>query len=209
MTHIINLNAPLTGQDAALVQKARQVRERAESVKASLLAAPSDSVQLNERDSNDRMGLFSYTGKIGQDQFSRAETMIRNGKIDSFAAHNAPGAEGETIKFHYSTSQATGLRAGIAAALGGVAGGLGSCAAWLLVKAMETNQDSEIAAKALEVASRPLSFGSGLMRLAERSVADPGTKDEYYAVASPSGNYEQFLFTAQGTLEHDYFPAKG
>ncbi|MBT9585354.1 hypothetical protein IV102_18570 [bacterium] len=208
MTHIIDLNAPLTGQDASLVARARQVRERAESVKADLLAAPSDSVQLDERASNEFLGCFSYTGSIGQDHFSRANASLWEGKLGSFAAHDAPATPGETLKFHLTTTKAIGLRSGIAAALGAVAGGLGHGASWLLAKAITNVHKSEVGAKILVMASKPLEFGCNVMRLAERSVADPGTKDEYYAVAAPSGEYEQFRFTANGTLEHDYFAPK-
>lgn len=211
MSHVIQVNGPLSSQDASILDKARRLRERAESVKAALMEAPSDSVRIDA--ANTLPGQFAFTGKIGPEGFTRAHARFVDHKIDSFAAHDTPDAPGQTLKFHRSTTQAIGLRSGIAAALGGVAGGLGSVAAWLLAKAITTHGNSTTfvgrgEAKLLELASRPLDIGSGILRVAERKVADPGTQDDYYALAGSAGEYEQFLFTANGTLEHDYFPPK-
>jgi len=204
MTTIISLQGPLNAQQTSLLERAQQIRQRAESVKSSLLAAPSDSVHLNLQDCNEGLGIYSYSGQIGNDGYARAEATLQEGQLEAFAAHSQAG---ETLKFHLTTSQATGLRAGIAGALGAVGGGLGQAAAWLLAKAITNHGQSPVQATLLEWSSRPLSLGSDLARLAERKVADPGTRDEYYALASPNGDYEQFRFTASNTLEHDYFPA--
>ena len=208
----INLKAPLTAGDAAVVARANQLRERAQSVQASL-SAPGDSVHLDAKSSNEGLGLYYYKGEIGADKFATATAQMTNGKMDSLVAFDAPKgapAEGESIKWFLTTSQATGLRAGLAAALGGMAGGLGNAAVWMTAEAIKNYSNSSTAigrgaATLLEWASRPLSLGHDVLHLAERKVGDPGTKDDFYGVYKQNGEAEQFTFTTRGTLEYEHF----
>lgn len=194
-----SLAGPLTPGQKELVEQANQLRERAQSVKQSLESAPSDKVTLDKHNNNERLGLYDYKGQIGSDKFTAANGSFRDGKLDAFAAHDPEAAPGTTIKFHTSTSQATGMRATIASAFAGISGGLGHAAAWFMAQAWTTQ--NRIGANLLVVASKPFEFGSDLARFAESRIGDPGTRDELYAQASSNGDYDQFVFTASGDLE--------
>lgn len=201
MAHIVSLKGNLNPQDAKLLARANQLRERAESVRVSLEAAPSDGVEITYR--NEGLGAYDYRGKIGQDGFATANASLRQGKVEAFAAHHASG---ETLKFHQSTTVATGLRAGMASALGAVGGGLGKVAAWCLGQAVFA--DTRLGRSTMDLASRSFLVGRDAVFSAQHFVADPGTKDDYYALSGADGSYEQFRFTANQTLEHDFFPPK-
>lgn len=200
----INVRGPHNPQEARILAEANAVRERALSVKVDLSAVSSDRVQLDKADSNERLGCYRFKGFIGVDGFSTADASIQDGKLDAFAAHDPKASPGETLKFHLSTSQATGMRAGIASAFGAVSGALGNAGAWFLAQAMQA--DSKVAGKVWEFASKPFFVGSNAAHLAERKVSDPGTKDEYYAVSKANGDYLQYTFTADNRLEADEFP---
>lgn len=199
-TQIINLKTPLSSQNAQALQRANALRTRVEDVKQSLESAPSDSIVLDQSASNPRLGAFSYTGQIGTDQFSKAHVSMRNGKLDAFAAHDPKATPGETIKFHTVTSEATGLRAGIAGAFGAIGGGLGNVAAWFFVQANSAD-NSDLTRNVCAISMTPFTFGHDLMHFVEQKVSDPGTRDQVYAKASPNGDYEQHIFTANGQLE--------
>lgn len=200
----IQLQQPLNTRDAAILARANQLKDRAQSVLAALESSPSDSVQLDAKDSNERLGAFSYKGKIGQDGFGKVYTStFENGKLRGFSAQEPAAKTGETLVFSLDRSEAMGLRAGVSSALGGVAGGLGSAYAWLLAKAITTAPRHEIAGKALEIASRPFGFGHDVANWAKDKVSDPGTKDERYQLSGPGDKLECYVFTAQGTLEHN------
>lgn len=202
--NVINLQLPLSTGDAAILARANQIKERARSVRADLESLPNDHVQIDQRDSNELLGAFTYRGKIGQDGFARVYTSsFENGSLRGFSAQEPASKADETLVYSLDRSQATGLRAGIASALGGVAGGMGSAYAWLLAKAIQVSPRHEVTGKALEIASRPFGFGHDLMRLAENKVADPGTKDERYQLSGPDNRLECYVFTAEGTLEHN------
>ncbi len=205
MQHNISLQGPHARvRDSFMIGAAYLLRERANSVKADLLAAPTEHVQLDTKNSNEGLGCYRYQGSIGTDGFASVHTSQENGKLQSFAAHDPKAAPGETIKFHYTTSQATGFRAGIASSLGAISGGLGHAGCWFLAQAMTA--DSKVGSMAYEMASKPLILASDLTHLVEKKVADPGTKDEYYAISKANGDYEQYLFTADNRLECDIFP---
>jgi hypothetical protein len=190
-------------RESHILASAQALKERALSVKVDLSATNSDRVQLDKAGTNEGLGAYSFKGFIGVDGFSSADATINKGNLEAFAAHNPVATPGETIKFHLQTSQATGMRAGIASALGAVSGALGNAGAWFMAQAMTT--ESTIGSKAYEVASMPLIFGSNVAHAIERKVADPGTKDEYYAIAKANGDYEQYLFTADNRVEADIF----
>lgn len=199
----IQLNQPLNTRDAAIVARANQLKEKAQSVLADL-NTPSDHVQLNAKDSNERLGAFTYDGKIGQDGFAKVYTSsFEDGKLRGFSAQQPASKADETLVFSLDRSEAEGVRAGVASALGGVAGGMGSAYAWLLAKAITTAPRHEITGKALEIASRPFGFGHDLFNWAKDKVSDPGTKDERYQLSGPGNKLECYVFTAQGTLEHN------
>lgn len=199
----ITLGAPLTVEQSSVVKRAESLRQRAESVKTSLESAPSESVSIDQHDSNERLGLYYYKGKIGRDEYSNANATLKEGRVDAFAAHDPQGVKGETLKFHTVRSKATGLRAAAAAAFGGIAGGLGNAAAWFLAKAWTS--ENRLGANALAVLSKPLSFASDLMRVAESKIDDPGTRDQVFAQSNPDGTYEQYVFTAGGELQAETF----
>lgn len=197
------IRGPHNPQESRILANAQALKERALSVKVDLSGTSSDRVQLDQGSTNERLGAYSFKGFIGVDGFRSANASINDGKLEAFAAHNPVATPGETLKFHLQTSQATGMRAGVASALGAVSGALGNAGAWFMAQAMTA--ESSIGSKAYEVAAMPLIFGSNVASVVERKVADPGTKDEYYAIAKANGDYEQYLFTADNRVEADIF----
>jgi hypothetical protein len=200
----VAIRAPHTPQESRILADAQALKERAFSVKVDLSATSSDRVELDPKTTNEGLGCYGFKGFIGADGFATASASIRDGVVEAFAAHDPKVAPGETIKFHLQTSQATGMRAGIASALGSVSGSLGHAGAWLLAHAMTA--DSRLGSKAYEIASKPLLLSSNVAHAIERKVADPGTQDEYYAISKANGDYEQYLFTADQRVEADIFP---
>ncbi|CAN0232964.1 unnamed protein product [Phaeothamnion confervicola] len=211
----IRLNAPGPGQ-ADIIQRAKQLRERIESVQSDIQGPPQETVQLDSKSSNERLGAYNYTGAIGSDKFATVGISQRNGKMDALVASGAQApsaAAGETIKWHLTTSQATGFRAGVATALGAIGGGLGSVASWALATSWNTQATSrtvvgEAAASVLAAVSKPFDFASDVFRAAERKVSDPGTKDQFYGSYKANGEGEQFLFRTDGTLGYEHFDAR-
>lgn len=200
----INLNAPQNADQAAKAARAQQLRQRAENV-LSALSQPNDSFQVDPRGCNDRLGLYAYQGKIGPEGFARANTSVKDGSIDAFAAHDPAGKPGETVKFHLSSAKAQGMRAAIAGGFGGVGGAMANAAAYLMAKAITTYPNHKIAGKMLELASYPFSGASNVARFTEHKLAYTSEKDRNYALSSPDGSYEQICFHNDNTVEYEFF----
>ena len=204
----IPLNEPISPDNAARVARANQLRDRAEAVLITLEQGPSDQMQLAQRDSNERLGIYAYQGKIGPEQFATAQASREGGKIVAFVAHDPKAQPGETVKFHLSSAKAQGMRAGVAGALGGVAGALGNASAYLIAKAITTYPNHKITGKMLELASYPLGGASDLAHFAENKLGYTSEKERYFAVAKADGSYEQVTFKVDHTLDYEVFPAK-
>lgn len=204
----IPLNSPLSPDNAARVARANQLRDRAETVLTTLEQGPSEQVQLSTRDSNEGLGIYAYQGKIGPEQFASAQVSREDNQIVAFAAHDPKAQPGETVKFHLTSAKAQGMRAGLAAGCGAVAGALGNASAYLLAKAITTYPQHKITGKVLELASYPLGTASDLAHLAENKLAYTSEKDRYFAVSRADGTYEQATFKNDNTLDYDLFPAQ-
>lgn len=199
MSRIINLGAALSPEDASVVEKAERLKERVESVKASIASAPSELVGIDSRTTDEFVGAYGYKGRIGTDHFARVEASIHRGQLDAFTAYDPKAAPGEIVKFHLSTSKPSGQRATVAGAFGGIAGTFGKTSSKLQDQA--ESQPSKVAGYFVVAASKPFEMVSDFMHFIERKVGDPGTKDEIYARFGADGEYEQYVFNADGTLE--------
>ncbi|MFN8613555.1 MAG: hypothetical protein U0931_38810 [Vulcanimicrobiota bacterium] len=200
----INLNGPLTPDLAAKAARAQEIRQRAENV-LSALKAPDDSFQADAHGSNDGLGIYAFKGKIGPEQFAQASVIMKDGGIDSLAAHDPAAKPGETVKFHLSSARADGMRAAIASGFGSVGGALGNAAAYLLAKAITTYPSHKVAGKMLELASHPFSGASDLARYTEHKLAYTSEKERNYALAGADGSYEQICFHNDNTVDYEYF----
>jgi hypothetical protein len=200
----INLSAPQNADQAAKAARAQQLRQRGENV-LSALSQPGDRFQVDPRGCNDGLGIYAYQGKIGSEGFAKAETTVRHGAIEAFAAHDPAGKPGETVKFHLSSAKAEGMRAAIAGGFGGVGGAMANAAAYLMAKAITTYPNHKLTGKLLELASHPFSGASDLARVAEHKLAYTSEKERNYALSSPDGSYEQVCFHNDNTVEYEFF----
>jgi hypothetical protein len=199
MIQKISLQQPRNPQEAQILAKAHQVRQRAEAIENTLCEIHKDSVQLSGQDT--KPAPLWHKGYFDKEGLAVSWAEFQGGKVEKFSFTRK---NGEGIDFDYRRSAATGLRAGAAAALGAVSGGLGRAAAWCLVKAIYS--DSDIGTSSMDLASRGFVAGRKAVTAAQDWVTGPGPQDPRYIHRQNDGSWEAFRFTAAGDLEYSALP---
>lgn len=204
MKVLLSPGGQLSPSQKNTLDRAYALRAQIENVKDIIQDGPQDGFRNVTDDVGVRFGREDYEGLIGKEGFTHATFQRANSnpdhEISAFGAYGA--SRDQSVQWIRKESETVGVRAAFQGIIGGVAGGIASLGASLMVRGWNPAGRSELSTSIMCNMAEGVFVVANAGERLSNLVGKSGLKDDYYRISDGKGVTEEATFRSDGKVEY-------